>query len=202
MSIKQKNDIRYYCSWLHNKAVGMLLFSARNSSDEYLLAGVTKDGIYVQKLLYSYCGTSDLLEVNLDEKEFVPLAKVFSYKYLTTRYDLLEKAKIKPVNVEELINRLFIPYEVGEVISILNSCKYLIIGVPNDSVELLNITDLDNVTLNGIKELLSKGRPKGSIIASSYLSNCHVKVEKQFKEETIKALALKVKMTWKITDII
>lgn len=200
MSIKQKNDIRHYCIWLHNKAVGMLI--SESNSDEYLLAGVTKDGIYVQKLLYSYCGTSDILEVNLDEKEFVPLAKVCSYKYLTTRYDLLEKADIETVNVEELINRLFIPYEVGEVISILNSCKYLIIGLQNDSVELLNITDLENVTLKGIKELLSKGRPKGSIIASSYLSNCHVKVEKQFKEESIKALALKVKMTWKITDII
>ena len=110
---------------------------------------------------------------------------------------LVNKEDVEVTDVEELRNRLFVPYEVGEVIA-FDENKYLIIGVQGDNVELLNITGLKRVTLKGIKEKCAQARPKGMIIAMTFLRTLYVKVEKQFKEESIKDLSVKVKMTWEV----
>lgn len=141
----------------------------------------------------------DTFDFTFGEKEFVSLDKVstYSYKFLSTRYDLLklvDTEEVEVTDVDELRNKLFVPYEVGEVIA-LNGNKYLIIVVKDDNVELLNITGLKNVTLKGKKEKCAQERPKGLIIATAFLRNLYVKVEKQYKEESIKDLCVKVKMT-------
>ena len=198
MTVKEKTAIRNYCLWLYDKISGILL--VKRDCETYLLVGETEDGIYVKKLISLSYNQDDTFDFKFGEKEFVPFDKVSSYKFLSTRYDLLklfDKEGVEVTDVEELRNRLFVPYEIGEVIA-FDENKYLIIGVQGNNVELLNITGLKRVTLKGIKEKCAQARPKGMIISMAFLRNLYVKVEKQFKEESIKDLSVKVKMTWEV----
>lgn len=198
MTVKEKNDIRNYCIWLVDKRLGVILTNLIRET--YLLVGVTEKGICVKKLKYLSYGQDEKIDVDFGKMKFVPLEKVLSYKNIALRYDLLkfvDKEEIEETNVDELRNRIFVPYEVGEVIA-FDGSKYLIIGVQGDNVELLNITGLKRETLKGIKEKCAQERPKGMIIAMAFLRNLYVKVEKQFKEESIKDLSVKVKMTGEV----
>lgn len=98
MTIKEKNDIRNYCFWLYDKISGILL--VKRDCETYLLVGETEDGIYVKKLISLSYNQNDTFDFKFGEKEFVPFDKVSSYKFLSTRYDLL-----KLVDKEGVINR-------------------------------------------------------------------------------------------------
>lgn len=198
MTVKEKNDIRNYCIWLVDKRLGVILTNLIRET--YLLVGVTENGIYVKKLKYLSYGQDEKIDVDFGKRKFVPLEKVLSYKNIALRYDLLkfvDKEEIEETNVDELRNRIFVPYEIGEVILIYEN-KYLLIGIRDDKAELLDITGLKNVTLQGIKDKCAQERPKGKILAMTWLRIFDVKVEKQFKEESIKDLCVKVKLTWEL----